>query len=768
LLLASPALADDITLDKVTIGFNGRYKVGVWTPVSVKLNSTLSPAPRGRLELHTADGDDVNSIVYRDGVLADGRARQLLVRFGSTDGTLTVVFRPDGGRPIRWERPTSYTPDERQIPVALQTSQELVVEIGRGVGLKSVNDGSRVPEGEQVVAAQLDEAAQLEQLPTEWIGYEGVDALVIATSQESDVGPAQLLAKLAAPEDPRARAMAQWARNGGRLIVVAGGSADHVRNALQAIPPVKALMPGEPTEDAQLDRLNELEAYVGSKEPIVVPRVRPDDPSSERRLTVPLLSRFEGAAEVVQDNVPLVVRVPRGFGEVIFVAIDLDRPPLVRWPGRGALWAKLLRPKESASAAADAGEPVAPGQFLHSGVSDLSGQLKGALDQFTGIQPVSFVLIAGLALLYIVLIGPLDYLLVRKVLRRPELTWVTFPLMVIVFSAATYQLAYWMKGKQLIVNQLDIVDVDLATGQVRGQTWFNAFSPDSRAYDIRVTPRLPGSESDGSGDDNAPAPLAAEGMRTVVAWLGLPGEALGGMERSGSPGLFQGSYRFTAEGDGHRDAPQPLTMERVPIQVWSSKSFTARWARPADWNGRLVECELRHSGDRIAGTIRNRMDVPLTDCLLVFRTRGGGKKPQVLRIPELKPGQTRTISVTESPDDLAEHLKGIRYVGEEGSDTFSRRAREYNPQGTDVPPIVKLMSFYRAIAGRDHARLLHRYQGHVDLSHLFEGKLDDRAVLLGFAPEPAAEVRLGDRTADERPQDKHWTCYRFVTQITDN
>jgi hypothetical protein len=37
-------------------------------------------------------------------------------------------------------------------------------------------------------------------------------------------------------------------------------------------------------------------------------------------------------------------------------------------------------------------------------------------------------------------------------------------------------------------------------------------------------------------------------------------------------------------------------------------------------------------------------------------------------------------------------------------------------------------------------------------------------VLLGFAPERAAEVRLGDR-ADESPQDKHWTCYRFVTRI---
>ena len=82
-----------------------------------------------------------------------------------------------------------------------------------------------------------------------------------------------------------------------------------------------------------------------------------------------------------------------------------------------------------------------------------------------------------------------------------------------------------------------------------------------------------------------------------------------------------------------------------------------------------------------------------------------------------------------------------------------------------VPGIVKLMSFYRLIGGRDHTKLLHRYQGHLDLSHLFHEKLDNRAVLLGFTSQPAAEVRLGDRAALENPQDKHWTCYRFVVEI---
>jgi hypothetical protein len=350
--------------------------------------------------------------------------------------------------------------------------------------------------------------------------------------------------------------------------------------------------------------------------------------------------------------------------------------------------------------------------------------------------------------------------------------------MVVIFSVATYQLAFWMKGKQLLLNQVDLVDVDLTTGQVRGQTWFNVFSPNSTTYNVSVTPRLPGSEGVAATADEvgaapapAPAPPAADGMRTVVSWLGLPGEALGGMERSGSPGLFQGSYEFAPQSDTDRENPRPMTMQNVPIQVWSSKSFTARWTKPADSQPPAIAFNLRRRGDRIQGTLRNPMDVALKDCLLVFRAQGGsGRRPQVVAIPELKAGQTHSIGLMESPSDLAEHLKGIHYVsGDDKSTMLTRRAREYSSTGTDVPAILKWMSFYDVVGGHDYTRLLHRYQGHVDLSHLFHEKLpDNRAILIGFSSQQAAQVHFGDRDVEGHANDRHWTCYRFVTQVVDN
>jgi len=769
LCFLSTAAAQEITLENVTVGFNGRYKVGVWSPVSVTLSG---PRLRGRLELRTPDGDDVDTVVSRDNVQIDGQPKQLLVRFGSTDATLTVVFRPEGAKALRWELASSDTPDERHIPRPLETSHELLVEIGRGVGLRGVRDSNRARRGEEIVTAQLDQRTQLQQLPTEWFGYEGVDALFLSTSQELDLESGRLLSTLAA-DNARWQALAQWVRSGGRLIVGGGGAADQLANVLRRTGPVGELMPGRLAGDASLDRLSALEQYAATTQkgaatasaPLEIPLADPSDPGSARRLRVAQLSEVEGAVELAQDGVPLVVRAPRGFGEVVFVALDLDRAPLAHWPGRTALLNRLLGKPAEGTQAPPEDDESSPQQMLLLGVTDLAGQLKGALDQFAGIRPVSFVLVAGLALLYIALIGPLDYVLVRKVFRRPELTWVTFPLMVLVFSLATYQLAYWMKGKQLLVNQVDLVDVDLSSGQVRGQTWFNVFSPDSRSFDVSVTP-LP-AVSDGKRPNGSDAVPENDGQpaesASVVSWLGLPGEALGGMDRSGSPGLFQGSYAFTASGGPEEKG---MTMTGVPIPVWSSKSFTARWTKAAP--DAAVRCDLRWESGRLRGTIRNNMDIPLSDCLLVYRGPGSGtRSAHVIRFATIEAGKSATISPTQSPDDLGSHIRGFRYVGQSGgSGAIAGRARDYNPLATDVPGILRQMTFYHLIDGRSYTRLLHRYQGHVDLSHLLNDKLSPkRAILMGFAQQPAAEVRLGDEAREEQPHDKHWTCYRFIAQI---
>ncbi len=72
-----------------------------------------------------------------------------------------------------------------------------------------------------------------------------------------------------------------------------------------------------------------------------------------------------------------------------------------------------------------------------------------------------------------------------------ELTWVTFPLMVVGVQPAAYVLAAWLKGDRLRVNQVDVVDFDAEPASVRGTTWANVMSPQHDTYDFALAPGCP-------------------------------------------------------------------------------------------------------------------------------------------------------------------------------------------------------------------------------------------------------------------------------------
>ena len=98
--------------------------------------------------------------------------------------------------------------------------------------------------------------------------------------------------------------------------------------------------------------------------------------------------------------------------------------------------------------AADAG-------FNPYGVTDLSTQLRAALEQFPGVKLIPFGWVAFFIFLYILLIGPGDYFFLKKVLKRMELTWITFPTIVLTVSLIAYYAAYVLKGNDLLVNKVD-------------------------------------------------------------------------------------------------------------------------------------------------------------------------------------------------------------------------------------------------------------------------------------------------------------------------
>ena len=91
-----------------------------------------------------------------------------------------------------------------------------------------------------------------------------------------------------------------------------------------------------------------------------------------------------------------------------------------------------------------------------------------------------------------------------------------------------------------------------------------------------------------------------------MAWLGLPGSGLGGMNpHANGPMLWTEQFRYATDLDA---------LYGVPIQVWSTKSLTARWSGPA---AAYPAADLTEDDRLLSGSITNTLPFSLRDCVLM-------------------------------------------------------------------------------------------------------------------------------------------------------
>ncbi|MGD0516683.1 MAG: hypothetical protein ABSA26_04040, partial [Thermoguttaceae bacterium] len=366
-LLAAPVSAENIKPSEIVgvrVGIGERCKAGLWTPVEITLLGGSEPLT-GTLSATVPDGDGIPSRVLTP---PDEPCRVLPGR-QTSDKIMESSDKADQ--------------DHFAYPLE---AQPLVVCVGPTT--MGIEDNPRLKEMDiehRPVVARVDDVGRL---PTRWYGYEGVDALVLSTSR------AEVYDKLA-PDDARLDALDQWIRMGGRLVLCAGSRADE---ALAKDSPLARFAPGRLEKIVSLRQTAALEMYCGST--VAVPQGQGGEKSVVQAAK---LADIQGVIEAREIDLPLVVRTARGLGQIVFVAADLDREPLGKWSDRPLLMAKLLdlpagRGEEQSGDAA----------LMHNKYTDLSGQLRSALDVFTGVRTIPFWFVASMVIFYILLIGPGD------------------------------------------------------------------------------------------------------------------------------------------------------------------------------------------------------------------------------------------------------------------------------------------------------------------------------------------------------------------------
>src|SRR5262249_4326834 len=150
---------------------------------------------------------------------------------------------------------------------------------------------------------------------------------------------------------------------------------------------------------------------------------------------------------VREDDRPIIVQASYGLGRVLLVGFDLDGGSFSNWEGRAAFWDRIQTELAPAPARVNPAGNQPP--FQQDYQAQIQPPFKRGLEPSVDIQPISFAWVALFLLFYIALVGPIDYFILKKVFKRLELTWITFPLTVIVVSVAAYFTAYAMKGGEL-------------------------------------------------------------------------------------------------------------------------------------------------------------------------------------------------------------------------------------------------------------------------------------------------------------------------------
>ena len=664
----------------VAAGFGGRWKIGSWTPLVVSATGGgLEAGQEVRLWAEDDDGQFVRSPAVRATQVGDRVEARLCVRFGRPSGRYRVeVTSPGGG---------AATTEDRLVDPIVSTDHVIVAygdlpSVARAARLVDRDRGSTT-----VVVSDTPPYAASESQRN----FDAADAIVISGHAATRL-----------PVDVR-EGLDAWVRDGGSLVFVCGASA---AEAAATGSPVSGWLPGAFEKLVRLRRLGPIEAYARAGG--LVDRVPPDG------VPVP---RFAGptpgivlVSAVEAGGGPVVARWAHGLGTVTWLGLDLDAEPLRGWSGCDTLLAAALGGRSRGGLDQRSSEQA--------GMPDMAGQLHAALDTFPAaatsadqatagrkVSPVPFEVIAGLGLLYVLCLYPLDWWFVSKQ-GRPWIAWLTLPILAAGFTAAAWGLkGQWGGGREAIARTADVIDVDAGSGHIRGMSWLAVLSPVNDRLDVAV--------------EGATGTACAD-RQAAVTWWGVAGRGFGGLDAAvGHPSLAAADYGYGGS---------LAALDDVPIAAAASRLFEAEWSGCADVP--VVTSSLALTSQAtLAGAVSHHLPFPIENCRLLHAG-------WLYDVGTLRPGDRYDTATGRGPRSLASAL--TRRAAAKDRET----ALTWDPTNADVARIIEVAAFQGAAGGTAYTGLDAGRLGRLDLSPLLAV---DRAVLVGTVAEgvPASRWDIG-------------------------
>lgn len=293
------SLAAELTLD-AEVGFHGLFHLGDPFPLTVDIANQGRPV-EGTLEVQlwkggAAKGIDAYPFYYRREVVLSAQSRksvQFTIDPDSLSRPLVVSF---SSQTIKVSKEIDLRRHFSPSPLIL-----LLTESSAPPSIPSLS-GSSGP----VISLSI------RQLPSEARAYQGVWSLVLYEQSLRDLTKFQTAA------------LDQWLSSGGRLVIL--GSIHH---ALYQESLMSRFLPVRVVGIKRLAAVPALEALY-------------QKPATLSNLLAQDSRPVAGKVLIEEKGLPILVAAERGKGKIVYLSLDVGRPPLARWEGLPLLFRDLL------------------------------------------------------------------------------------------------------------------------------------------------------------------------------------------------------------------------------------------------------------------------------------------------------------------------------------------------------------------------------------------------------------------------------------------
>lgn len=687
LLVVAPLAAAEppaVQIDSVRIGFRGIVEVGRWTPVTFSVSGPAGTEVTPRVISADVDGNPCQ--LPGDPIVLGGEPAvvSMVYQHGPID-TPIIVELVRGTRVV--DRFESHPGKENQALQLVSQQTDFVLSLGKALigferaaevvtGLRNTHPDVVAP-----MLVQNYSAEQLSELPRDARGWESVDACVITSDCQIPESLGQVIRG--------------WVHNGGRLVLTGGEQVTSIASpGLAGWLPVKA---DGTTRYRDITTLNRLIAG-----------------SSTLRLRDGSLQAVRWTADAGFEAAEggLVVRVGESQGTVTAISLDINAAPFVQGTGEQATMAWDALPNlcrwlaELPAIPKLEKEAKRPQSDLNpTGVSDLQTQLVNTLDRFPEVKRPNYWIVLGATLLFLVVAGPVDYLLVHRLLKRPHWTWLTLPVWIGLGTMVGLSAATRTGGTRELSRQLDLVTWDAQQGEGYLDSWFTLYSPEHHRYEIACQPG---------------AMIPAKDADTHMRWAGRPEVG------------FRGLYHETDinDGAGIEESVGSRSIRSLPLRHGASIVLETKsaWKQTAPLTSDLVDMGEGH----LRGSFSHQLDGELIDWVLAYGSFAYLPPKDNAGVEQvLKPGEV--IQADQVPSRImADYLVrlGTRAVLREDrkSNDYSVGREVYNPLSEDLYLLLRTASFNQVVGGSGYTGLTNSTLRHEDMSPLLGAH---RAVLFG-------------------------------------